>query len=87
MWKKNRHTKHYLEKFQSNINNLEPVEKERVIAVFSLERFRTSVMKKQTKAGLKILKENHVKLKYKVRYFRYLVKRIITHRSYGFNGF
>ena len=80
------YTRHYLETFKDRIDKLEPVERERVIAVISLERFRVSVMKKQTKAGLKILKDNHVKLKYKVSYFRYLVKRKITHESYGFNG-
>lgn len=52
------YTQHYLEKFKDRINNLDPSERERVIAVISLERFRVSVMKKQTKAGLKILKEN-----------------------------
>lgn len=80
------YTRHYLEKFKDRIDKLEPVERERVIAVISLERFRVSVMKKQKKAGLKILKDNHVKLKYIVRYVRYLAKRKITHESYGFNG-
>ena len=80
------YTQHYLDKFKERIEQLDPMDKERVIAVISLERFRVSVIKKQVKAGLKTLKDNQVKLKYKARYIKYLAKRKITHESYGFNG-
>ena len=80
------YTRHYLLVFKDRINSLEPKEKERVISVISLERFRVALLKKQLIAGLKILKDNHVKFKYKARYVRYLAKRKITHESYGFNG-
>ncbi len=80
------HTQHYLAKFKDKIDQLEPAERERVLSVISLERFRVAVMKKQTIVGIKILKENHVNIKYIVKYFRYLAKRKITHKSYGFNG-
>ena len=80
------YTRHYLEKFNDAIKRLKPEERERVIAVISLERFRVAVMKKHPLAGLKILRDNSVKLKYRARYIRYLAKRKITHESYGFNG-
>lgn len=80
------YTKHYLDKFSKRIDQLESAERERVIAVISLERFRVALMKKKVMAGLKILRENHVKLKYKARYIRYLAKRKTTHESYGFDG-
>ena len=80
------YAQHYLEKFKDRIDKLEPEERERVISVISLERFRVALLKKQVKAGFKILKDNHVKLKYKARYIKYLAKRKITHESYGFNG-
>lgn len=79
-------TRHYLEKFEERIDALDIKDKERVIAVISLERFRVALMKKQLSAGLKILRDNHVKLKYRARYVRYLLRRKITHESYGFDG-
>ncbi|MCR5639215.1 MAG: glycosyltransferase family 2 protein [Lachnospiraceae bacterium] len=80
------YTKHYIKKFKSRINKLNSNDKGRVKAVISLERFRVALMKKEFKKGVKILKDNHVGIKYILRYFRYLVKRKITHESYGFNG-
>lgn len=80
------YTRHYLEKFESRINSLEPRDRERVLAVISLDRFRVSLLKKKLISGIKILRENHVKHKYFNRYIRYLLRRKITHESYGFNG-
>ena len=78
--------KHYLSKFESRINALEASEKERVMAVITLERFRLYLYKKRLFKGLRLLKENNVKMKYIFRYMKYLVRRKITHRSYGFAG-
>ena len=80
------YARHYIKKFKSRINRLDPKERERVIAVISLERFRVALMYKQLKAGFIVLRRNHVKLKYILRYAKYLAKRKITHESYGFNG-
>lgn len=80
------YTQHYIDKFSDRINNLSPKEKERVISVISLERFRVAVMNHRIKSGMRILKDNNVPLKYKLRYFKYLVRRKITSESYGFNG-
>ena len=78
--------KYYLSKFESRINALEYSEKERVIAVITLERFRLYLYKKRLREGIKLLKENNVKFKYILRYMIYLVHRKITHKSYGFTG-
>ena len=80
------YTRHYLEKFKDRIEKLCDEEQERVVAVISLERFRVAIMKREVKSGIRILRENRVKLKYVIRYFRYLLRRKITHESYGFNG-
>lgn len=77
---------HYLKKFESRINSLESSEKERVMSVITLERFRLYLYNKQLFEGVKLLKENNVKMKYIVRYMKYLAHRKITHKSYGFSG-
>lgn len=80
------YARYYLDKFADRINRLENKQKERVVSVISLERFRVAVMNHQFKAGFRILKVNHVPLKYKLRYINYLARRKITRESYGFNG-
>ena len=80
------YTLYYLERFKNRIDCLSPEERERVISVISLERFRLSITKKRIGLGFRILLRNHVKLKYQIKYFIYLIRRKITHESYGFNG-
>jgi len=77
---------HYLSKFESRINALKPADKERVLAVISLERFRLYLYKKRIPEGLKLLRENKVKMKFVFRYIKYLAHRMMTHKSYGFTG-
>ena len=79
-------TQHYLSKFKKRIDDLEPDDRERVYSVISLERCRVAFYKKKYLKGLKILKDNKVKLKYQVKYCKYLIHRILTHKSYGFDG-
>lgn len=81
-----RYSQHYIEIFSERINNLPKEEKKRVISVISLERCRVALMNHRFKAGFRILKENRVSFKYKLRYIKYLVRRKITSESYGFNG-
>jgi len=80
------YTKHYLSKFEDRINALSNNDRERVVAVISLERCRIAFYKKKYSAGIAILKENNVRIKYVFRYMKYLLIRVVTHRSYGFNG-
>lgn len=77
---------HYLRKFENRINSLEEADKERVLAVITLERFRLYLYNKRLSEGVKLLKDNRVKLKYIARYIKYLLNRIVTHNSYGFSG-
>ena len=77
---------HYLSKFKERIDSLDSDDRERVYAVISLERCRGAFYKKKYLKGLKILKENKVKLKYQVKYCKYLVHRKLTGKSYGFDG-
>lgn len=77
---------HYLETFNSRINRLNEADRERVLAVISLERCRIAFYKKEYGAGLRILKSNNVKLKFIARYIKYLANRLVTNESYGFDG-
>lgn len=79
-------SEHYLSKFKDRIERLEPKDKERVYAVISLERCRGAFYKKEYRQGLKLLKDNKVKLKYQVKYCKYLIHRKLTGKSYGFDG-
>lgn len=80
------YAKHYLDVFQDKINELNELDRRRVIAVISLERCRVAFYKREYKAGLKIISENNVQLKYIIRYIKYIIHRLITRESYGFNG-
>lgn len=77
---------HYLEKFREKIDLLNLADKERVIAVISLERCRIAFYKKLYLTGVKILVSNKVRMVYIYKYIKYLINRKITHESYGFNG-
>ena len=79
-------TLHYLEKFMERINALDNKNRKRVLAVISLERFRTALYAKRYKDGIKILINNKVSFVYIIRYIKYLIQRCITHTSYGFDG-
>ena len=80
------YARYYLERFRDRIQRLAPEERERVTAVISLERFRAALTHKKAAAGYAILRENKVKIKYLVRYAIYLIRRVVKHESYGFNG-
>ena len=80
------YTKHYLDKFINNINELPEKDKERVIAVISLERCRVAFYKQRYKDGIEIIKNNSVSWKYIYRYIKYIIYRTVTHKSYGFDG-
>ena len=79
-------SQHYLSKFKNRIDDLNPDDRERVYSVIALERCRGAFSKKKYLKGLKILKDNSVKLKYQVKYCLYLLHRKITHKTYGFDG-
>lgn len=80
------YAQHYLKKFETRINALHKEDRERAIAVISLERCRIALYKKKFRIAFSILVSNHVGPKYLFRYIRYIIKRIITRSSYGFNG-
>lgn len=80
------YARHYLEKFEGRINQLDKSDKKRVIAVISLERCRIALYKKKVVEGIKILIDNRISIVYIARYIRYLTYRAITHKSFGFNG-
>lgn len=79
-------SQHYLSKFKDRINALNPEDRERVYSVIALERCRGAFFKKEYRKGLKLLKDNKVKLKYQVKYCKYLIHRKLTGKSYGFDG-
>lgn len=77
-------TLHYISKFKERIEQLGKKDRDRVITVISLERFRIALYCKKFKIGINILKENKVKIRYIIKYIYYLVYRCITGKSYGF---
>lgn len=79
-------SQHYLAKFKKRIDALNPDDRERVYSVIALERCRWAIGKKKYREGLKILKDNQVKLRYQVKYCKYLIHRKLTGKSYGFDG-
>lgn len=79
-------SQHYLSKFKDRIDLLEAGDRERVYSVIALERCRGAFYKRKYWKGLKILKDNRVKLKYQVKYCKYLLHRKLTGKSYGFDG-
>lgn len=79
-------SEHYLSKFKKRIDVLNREDRERVYSVISLERCRVAFYKKKYWKGLKLLKDNKVKLKYVVKYCKYLLHRKLTGKSYGFDG-
>lgn len=79
-------SQYYLTKFKKRIDALNPEDRERVYSVISLERCRRAFYTKRYLKSLKILRDNKVKLKYQVKYCKYLIHRKLIGKSYGFNG-
>ncbi|WP_028043635.1 glycosyltransferase family 2 protein [Candidatus Stoquefichus massiliensis] len=79
-------SKYYLKVFNERIDKLSIKDKRKVISVISLERFRIALYKRKIIKGFKILKDNHVSIKYIISYFFYLLNRIITKKSFGYEG-
>ena len=79
-------SQHYLSKFKERIDALNPGDRERVYSVLALERCRLAFYKRKYLTGLKILNDNQVTLRYRVKYCIYLLHRKLTRKSYGFDG-
>ena len=75
----------YLKIFSDRINALTPKDKKKVLAVISLERARTAIQYKNYSVALKVLRENHVRIDYILRYGIYMAHRIIRKKSVGFS--
>lgn len=74
----------YLEKFKSRIEKLSPVEAKRLYQYFALERLRFAIQYKHIADGIRNLIKNKVSFWLLVRYCFYILKRIITKKSFGF---
>lgn len=74
----------YLDKMSDRINKLSPRDKHRVLAVIALDRARIALYYRQYKEIFRILKENSVTIWEICQYIGYLIKRVITKKSYGF---
>ena len=75
---------YYREKFKNRINKLCALDKERVITVITLDQFKIALRYGKVNEAWKLLKDNRIKFKYLVRYFNYIIKRVVKHESYGF---
>lgn len=74
----------FLEVFQNEIHQLHPKDCKGIYDTFALERFRYSVSKKKISDGIKNLYIQRVSLKTMIRYFFYVIHRLIGKLSYGF---
>lgn len=74
----------YLKKMSDRINKLSSRDKHRVVSVISLDRARLAYYYKEFHAMRNILKDGNVTFIELIKYVTYLVKRVITKKSYGF---
>jgi glycosyltransferase involved in cell wall biosynthesis len=77
-------TSFYLTKMKTRIDDLPKKDKKRVLDIISLERSRVAFQYKENKIGRSYLK--NVSRTRVLKYFFYLVKRVLTKTSYGFKG-
>lgn len=75
---------YYREKFESRINKLSASDKERVITVITLDQFKVALRYGKVAEACTLLKDNHIKFKYLVKYVNYIIRRLRRHESYGF---
>lgn len=80
------YAQYYLSRFQKRIDALPTEERHRVVSVIALERCRVAFYDKNFGAGVRILIQNKVRMRMIFKYFMYLLRRIVTHTSYGFAG-
>ncbi|MFI3283609.1 MAG: glycosyltransferase family 2 protein [Erysipelotrichaceae bacterium] len=73
----------YYTMFKDEIENLTMDEQRKICSVFALERFRYSI-NKNIVDGTKNLLKNRVSLIMIIRYFFYIMDRLIHKKSYGF---
>lgn len=79
------YTMHYLEKMKSRIVKLSKKDQKRVYNVISLERARVAVQKGLNKEAVRIIVSEKVSIIALIKYIIYLIKRVVTHKSYGFS--
>lgn len=82
--KSENYSEYYLEKFAPKIDALPERDRKRVYKVISLERARMAVSHKKYKSAVNLLIENRVGFIATVKYFIYIIDRVITKKSYGF---
>lgn len=80
------YAQYYLEKFTPRIQTLDKKSKEKVMAIISLERSRWAFQGRKIRPAIRIITENKVPLRYCIKYLKYILNRVVTHRSYGFRG-
>lgn len=77
-------TDFYLDKMRNRIDALTKREKKKVLSIIMLERARVAWTYKEKKVAVRyMLKVNFI---YVIKYMFYLTKRVLTKRSYGFEG-
>ena len=74
----------YLEKMKNYIDRLSHRDKHRVLSVIALDRARVAFYYGKYKEIFRILRENNVTSVEFICYIGYLLKRVITKKSYGF---
>ena len=74
----------YLGKFKSRIEKLPPKEAKKLHQFMALERLRFSIQYKCASDGIRNCIKNRVSLWMLIRYSTYVLKRVITKKSFGF---
>lgn len=74
----------YIRKFSDRISKLSRKQQRQVYSVIALERFRYSIDYKMLGDSVKNCIKNHVSIYMFIKYCFYMVKRLITGKTYGF---
>jgi len=75
---------HYLDVFNSEINNLSTQDKNNVYCILGLERAKNALANHHFSDAVIQLKGNHIGLNAQLKYLLYLINRIVRKESYGF---
>ena len=75
----------FIQTFKSYIEELSEEEKNYVYTNIALQRFRISIYKRKIIDGIKNLRKNNVAVSTIIHYIFYIIHRILSKTSYGFN--
>ena len=74
----------YKNAFQERIAQLNDYDRERVNTVLILDQCKIALIYRKYGEAIRLIILNHIKVKYIVKYVKYIIQRLLTHKSFGF---